>query len=309
MSTILGDDALPHGRLPPRQRPPAQCVGLLATPLPRAAAGPLALIPLSLATIVVVFGHQIEDWMIANADHELRYIVLVFWRIVRWSIALLTSVTVLTALYHFGTSHKEHWSRVAPGAIAATFLWFPATLAFGFYVTRIADYTMFYGSFGAGIATLVWLYLTAFSVLVGAELNAQRSSPLSDRLPTPSRSSATWFGAGLDVVRLNFSHGTPRREAELDPDDPQGLREERKPLCILGDLQGPKIRTGKLKDHKPVQLVAGGRLTITPARSPGPRRLVGTTFKTLAENVEQGSRILLSDGLIELRVTKSTATT
>jgi len=132
---------------------------------------PLALIPLSLATIVVVFGHQIEDWMIANADHELRYIVLVFWRIVRWSIAVLTSVTVLTALYHFGTSHKEHWSRVAPGAIAATFLWFPATLAFGFYVTRIADYTMFYGSFGAGIATLVWLYLTAFSVLVGAELN------------------------------------------------------------------------------------------------------------------------------------------
>jgi membrane protein len=132
---------------------------------------PLALVPLSLATIVVVFGHQIESWMINNADHELRFIVLVFWRIVRWSIAVLTSVTVLTALYHFGTSHKESWWRVAPGAIAATFLWFPSTLAFGFYVTRIADYSMFYGSFGAGIATLVWLYLTAFSVLVGAELN------------------------------------------------------------------------------------------------------------------------------------------
>jgi membrane protein len=132
---------------------------------------PLALVPLSLATIVVVFGHQIESWMIDNADHELRFIVLVFWRIVRWSIAVLTSVTVLTALYHFGTSHKESWWRVAPGAIAATLLWFPSTLAFGFYVTRIADYSMFYGSFGAGIATLVWLYLTAFSVLVGAELN------------------------------------------------------------------------------------------------------------------------------------------
>jgi membrane protein len=132
---------------------------------------PLALVPLSLATIVVVFGHQIESWMIANADHELRHVVLVFWRIVRWSIALLTSVTVLTALYHFGTSHKEKWTRVAPGAITATFFWFPATLAFGYYVTRIADYSMFYGSFGAGIATLVWLFLTAFSVLVGAELN------------------------------------------------------------------------------------------------------------------------------------------
>jgi membrane protein len=132
---------------------------------------PMALIPLSIATIVVVFGHQIESWMILNSNHELRFIVLVFWRVVRWSIALVTSVTVLIALYHFGTSHKEPWKRVAPGAVAATFLWFPATLAFGFYVTRIADYSMFYGSFGAGIATLVWLYLTAFSVLVGAELN------------------------------------------------------------------------------------------------------------------------------------------
>ncbi|MGA2852440.1 MAG: YihY/virulence factor BrkB family protein, partial [Terracidiphilus sp.] len=132
---------------------------------------PLALVPLALATIVVVFGHQIEDWMIANSDHELRFIVLVFWRIIRWSVAVVTSVTVLIAVYHFGTSHKEHWTRVAPGAITATVLWFPATLAFGFYVTRIADYSMFYGSFGAGIATLVWLYMTAFSVLIGAELN------------------------------------------------------------------------------------------------------------------------------------------
>jgi len=132
---------------------------------------PLALVPLSLATLVVVFGHQIEIWMINNADHELRLVVLVFWRLVRWSIALLTGVTVLSALYHFGTKRKEHWLWVAPGAITATLLWFPSTLAFGWYVTRIADYSVFYGPFGAGIATLVWLYMTAFSVLIGAELN------------------------------------------------------------------------------------------------------------------------------------------
>ena len=132
---------------------------------------PIALVPLSVATLVIVFGHQIELWMVENAGHELRHIVLFFWRMVRWSVALLTSVTVLTALYHFGTKRKEHWFRVAPGAVAGTLLWFPATLAFGWYVTRVADYSMFYGSFGAGIATLVWLYITAFSVLVGAELN------------------------------------------------------------------------------------------------------------------------------------------
>jgi membrane protein len=132
---------------------------------------PIALVPLSLATLVVVFGHQIELWMMDNAVHELRHIVIFFWRMVRWSIALVTSMAVLAVLYHFGTRRKEHWLRVAPGAVTGTLLWFPTTLAFGWYVTRVADYSMFYGSFGAGIATLVWLYITAFSVLIGAELN------------------------------------------------------------------------------------------------------------------------------------------
>jgi membrane protein len=132
---------------------------------------PIVLVPLALATLVLVFGHQFEVWMIRNSVHELRHVVLFFWRMVRWAIALLSSVTVLSALYHFGTKRREHWAWVMPGAITATLVWFPATLAFGWYVTRIADYSIFYGSFGAGIATLVWLYITAFSALLGAELN------------------------------------------------------------------------------------------------------------------------------------------
>ncbi len=108
--------------------------------------------------------------------------------------------------------------------------------------------------------------------------------------------------AGVDVVRLNFSHGTHEEKLALIQMIRKVSREERKPLCILGDLQGPKIRTSKLKDHQPVLLKAGQRLTITPREVQGTASLVGTTFKTLAENVEQGSRILLSDGLIELRV-------
>ena len=132
---------------------------------------PIALVPLSVATLLVVFGHQIELWMVANAGGEIRAFVLFFWRLARWSIAVLSSITVLSALYHFGTRRKEHWLWVAPGAVAGTFLWFPSTLAFGWYVTRVANYSMFYGSFGAGIAALVWLYIVSFSVLLGAELN------------------------------------------------------------------------------------------------------------------------------------------
>ena len=108
--------------------------------------------------------------------------------------------------------------------------------------------------------------------------------------------------AGLDVARLNFSHGSHAQKSELVKMVRQVAREFGRPICILADLQGPKIRTGRLKDSKPVQLVAGHRLTITPHDIEGTAERVGTVFTTLAENLEPGSRILLSDGLIELRV-------
>jgi len=132
---------------------------------------PIALLPLGLASLVIVFGHQIEIWIINNSVHELRHVVIFFWRIVRWTVAFVTILSVLTALYHFGTRRREHWLWVLPGAVAGTLIWFPVTLAYGFYVTRVADYSRIYGSFSAGIATLVWLYLSSFSVLLGAELN------------------------------------------------------------------------------------------------------------------------------------------
>ena len=108
--------------------------------------------------------------------------------------------------------------------------------------------------------------------------------------------------AGVDVLRLNFSHGSHVEKLPLIQMIRKVSREECKPLCILGDLQGPKIRTAKLKDHQQVLLKAGQKLTITPRDVLGTSTLIGTTFPSLAENVEQGSRILLSDGLIELRV-------
>ncbi len=149
---------------------------------------PIVLVPLWLASLLLVFGHQIEMWMIAKADHELRYIVIFFWRLGRWALAVVTGTTVLAALYHFGTKRGEHWMWVLPGAVTATLVWFPATLAFGWYVTRVADYSMFYGSFAAGIATLVWLYLTSFSALLGAELNGVLFLGRQDRISSPSDS-------------------------------------------------------------------------------------------------------------------------
>jgi membrane protein len=151
---------------------------------------PIVLLPLALASLLLMFGHQIEGWMIVKAGHELRHLVLFFWRLARWTVAVTTAVSVLAALYHFGTRQTEYWGWVLPGAIGSALMWFPATLAFGWYVTRVADYSRFYGSFAAGIATLVWLYLTCFSALLGAELNGLLREKRLERVSAHNRTDA-----------------------------------------------------------------------------------------------------------------------
>jgi pyruvate kinase len=108
--------------------------------------------------------------------------------------------------------------------------------------------------------------------------------------------------AGMDVARLNFSHGTHEEHARVIDRLRRVAAKEGRTICILQDLQGPKIRTGRLKYRTPIALKKGSRLTITPRDIAGTATLISTTFKSLAQEVEPGSRVLLSDGLIELRV-------
>jgi membrane protein len=134
---------------------------------------PGALVPMICATVLVAFGHLIENWMITNSTHEIRFYVFFFWRVVRWLIATVTGVAVLGVIYHFGTPGRRPWKKAVPGAVMATISWFLITLIYGWYVTRHADYSIVYGPLAAGIATLVWLYMVLLSILVGAEYNAQ----------------------------------------------------------------------------------------------------------------------------------------
>jgi pyruvate kinase len=110
------------------------------------------------------------------------------------------------------------------------------------------------------------------------------------------------FAAGMDVARLNFSHGTHEEHAENFAMIRGASGEHEKPVAILADLQGPKIRTGALAGGGPVMLRAGQQFVITTAKVLGDSTRVSTTFAPLPREVHRGDRILLSDGLIELRV-------
>ena len=108
--------------------------------------------------------------------------------------------------------------------------------------------------------------------------------------------------AGMDVARLNFSHGSPQDHVRRIETLRNVAAGEGRTICIMQDLQGPKIRTGALKDHQAVTLQAGGLVIITTREIVGSADLISTTFKSLPGEVRPGSRVLLSDGRIELRV-------
>ena len=108
--------------------------------------------------------------------------------------------------------------------------------------------------------------------------------------------------AGMDVARLNFSHGTPEEKARLINFVRRASARYSKPIAILADLQGPKIRTGPLEQGKPVHLHFGQRFVISTKKLTGTDQGVSTTFLALPESVRKGDRILLNDGEISLRV-------
>ena len=108
--------------------------------------------------------------------------------------------------------------------------------------------------------------------------------------------------AGMDVARLNFSHGSHEDRARMVAAVRRASARYEKPIGVLADLQGPKIRTGKLVAGKPVRLRFGQRFTITTRNILGTEEGVSTTFRALPESVHKGDRILLNDGEVALRV-------
>jgi pyruvate kinase len=112
--------------------------------------------------------------------------------------------------------------------------------------------------------------------------------------------------AGMNVARLNFSHGTHEEHAHCISILREAAVALKKPIAILADLQGPKIRTGALAGGGTVLLRTGQRFVLTTAKVLGDSTRVNTTFYPMPREVKRGDRILLSDGLIELRVESTT---
>lgn len=136
------------------------------------------LVPTILASLLLVFSGKIEftvlSWFgVMGHEAGLDGVVGFLSRVASNVIAISTLVTATSWLYRFGPSMPRRWKRVWPGAMLATTLWSLATLGFGWYVRNIGSYNIMYGSIGAAIALLIWMYLLSLIALLGCAYNAE----------------------------------------------------------------------------------------------------------------------------------------
>ncbi len=134
----------------------------------------MAGLPMTFASFLLAFGSQIEHWLAFHSNRELDLYILATGMLLRWLIALLTTIAVIALIYHHGLPRTQPWHRVVPGSVLATGLWFASTTIFGWYLRHYADYSVIYGSVGTAIAVLIWLYIVSLVILFGAEFNAIR---------------------------------------------------------------------------------------------------------------------------------------
>ena len=134
---------------------------------------PLSFVPFGLASLLIVFGQFATRWLAFHITPAVRPSILFLAVLIRWVVALTSIVGITALIYHLGSPMRQPWKRTLPGAFLSTVVWFIATVAFGWYVTRFANYSQVYGSLGVGIALLFWLNIISLCVLGGAEFNAE----------------------------------------------------------------------------------------------------------------------------------------
>jgi membrane protein len=95
------------------------------------------------------------------------------WNVARFPVALALVALGIGLVFYFAPDAEQDWEWITPGAVVATVLWLAASLGFKFYVANFANYNESYGSLGGVIILMLWFYITAVAILLGAEMNAE----------------------------------------------------------------------------------------------------------------------------------------
>ncbi len=142
--------------------------------------GALLLVALS----VMIVGPRFGVWLAAKV--HLSAVFALLWPYIHWSIAVGFAILAVEALYFWAPNVKQRFLATLPGAILAVACWIGLSYLLGIYFRSFANFNKTYGTFGAAVALMTWLYWTGFAMLVGAELNSElakitREGPVQEK--------------------------------------------------------------------------------------------------------------------------------
>ena len=124
-----------------------------------------------LALGVAVASERVLNWLGGKLDVAPTMNLL--WKAMQWPTALYIVILAYALIYTFGPDlHEKHWHWITPGSVFGASLWLAASVAFRVYLRFVNDYTLLFGSLGALVILLVWLYVTGLAFLIGGEINA-----------------------------------------------------------------------------------------------------------------------------------------
>jgi membrane protein len=123
------------------------------------------------AMMLLIFGPQLGDWLASLVG--LGKVFELLWNILRWPVSAGLLIVAMALVYYYAPDVEQQWKWITPGAVFAVLATIVVSLGFSVYVSRFGSYNKTYGSIGAVIVFLTWLYLTGLCLLVGGEINAE----------------------------------------------------------------------------------------------------------------------------------------
>lgn len=129
----------------------------------------IAMMMLAVAALMVT-GPQVMNWIAAQIGME--EFIVTLWTILRWPLIVMLLMVAVALIYYVMPDVKQEFRFITPGSVLAVVVWILASLGFGYYVKTFADYNAMYGSIGAIIVLLLYFYISAAVLLLGAEMNA-----------------------------------------------------------------------------------------------------------------------------------------